>query len=267
MSIPILVGRGFDPQDTERSIPVAVVNQALARKYFPYGNPIGKRFFRGLGDKKTRLIEIIGVCADVRYNDLREPASPGHFDLDPQAPAFGTMTYMIRSFLPSATLVPELQRAVQSVDADLPISNIRTQQQQINAGMQQERMVATLTVGFGVLALALACVGIYGVMAYTVSQRTNEIGIRLALGAARTHIRTMVLREAGWLALGGLVIGLGVALALLRSVQALLFGVKANDPFGLVGSILLLLTIALVAGWIPAARAARVEPVEALRQD
>ncbi len=128
-------------------------------------------------------------------------------------------------------------------------------------------MFASLTAGFGILALALACVGIYGIMAYTVSQRTNEIGIRFTLGAARGQIRAMVLREAAWLAAAGLAIGLGAAIFLMRLVQSMLYGLKPGDPFSLVASALLLLAMALIAGWIPAARAARVEPMEALRHD
>ncbi len=267
MSIPILAGRGFTAEDTENSIPVSVVNQALARKFFPNSNPIGRRFFRGLGDKKTRWIEIIGICANVRYNDMRHAPPPVHFDLDLQRPAFGPMTYIIRSPIPPSTLLPALRRALQQVDPDLPLNNIRTQQQQIDAGMQQERMFASLTAGFGILALALACVGIYGIMAYTVSQRTNEIGIRLALGAARGQIRAMVLREAGGMAAAGVAGGLGVALLLLRLVRSMLYGLKPGDPLSLAGSALLLLGIALIAGWIPAARASKIEPMEALRHD
>jgi predicted permease len=267
MSIPILAGRGFNAQDTENSVPVSVVNQALVRKFFPNTNPIGKRFFRSLGDKTTRWIEIVGVCADTRYSDMRQPTPPIHFDLDPQSAWPGRVTYIIGSPLQPAILVPSLRRAVQLIDPDLPLSNIRTQQQQIDASMQQERMFASLTAGFGLLALALACVGIYGIMAYTVSQRTNEIGIRLALGASRRQIRTMVLREAGWLAIAGVVVGLGVAIILMRLVQAMLYGLKPGDPLSLTASALLLLTMALIAGWLPAARASRVEPMEALRHD
>jgi predicted permease len=262
MSIPILAGRGFNAQDTETAVPVSVVNQALVRKFFPNTNPIGKRFFGGYG---TRLI--VGVCADTRYSDMRQPTPPVHFDLDPQSPWPGQMTYIIRSPLRPAALVPSLRRAVQLIDPDLPLSNIRTQQQQIDASMQQERMFASLTAGFGLLALALACIGIYGIMAYTVSQRTNEIGIRFALGASRSQIRAMVLREAGWLAAAGVVVGLGVAIVLMRLVQSMLYGLKPGDPLSLTASTMLLLTIALVAGWIPAARASRVEPMEALRHD
>jgi predicted permease len=262
MSIPILAGRGFNAQDTESSVPVSVINQALARKFFPNTNPIGKRFYGGYG---TRLI--IGVCADTRYSDMRQPTPPVHFDLDPPSPWLGPVTYIIRSSLQPAILVPSLRRAAQLIDPDLPLSNIRTQQQQIDVSMQQERMFASLTAGFGLLALALAFVGIYGIMAYTVSQRTNEIGIRFALGASRRQIRTMVLREAGWLAIAGVVVGLGVAIILMRSVQAMLYGLKPGDPLSLTASALLLLTMALIAGWLPAARASRVEPMEALRHD
>jgi predicted permease len=267
MSIPILAGRGFNAQDTENSVPVSVVNQALARKFFPNTNPIGKRFFRAYGDKPTPLIEIVGVCADTRYSDMRRPTPPVHFDLDPQFPWPGRVTYILRSPLQPAILVPSLRRAVQRIDPDLPLSNIRTQQQQIDASMQQERMFASLTAGFGLLALALACVGIYGIMAYTVSQRTNEIGIRFALGASRSQIRAMVLREAGWLAAAGVVVGLGVAIVLMRLVESMLYGLKPGDPLSLTASTMLLLTMALLAGWIPATRASRVEPMEALRHD
>jgi predicted permease len=268
MSIPILAGRGFTTQDTETSVPVSVVNQALVRKFFPNTNPIGKRFLKSTkGPNATRWIEIVGICADIRYSDMRQPTPPVHFDLDRQSGAMGSMTYIVRSPLQVAILVPSLRRAVQQIAPDLPLNHIRTQQQQIAASMQQERMFASLTAGFGLLALALACVGIYGIMAYTVSQRTNEIGIRLALGAARAQIRAMVLREAGWLATAGVVVGLGVTIILMRLVRSMLYGLKPSDPLSLTASVLLLLAMALIAGWIPAARASRVEPMDALRHD
>jgi ABC-type antimicrobial peptide transport system permease subunit len=156
---------------------------------------------------------------------------------------------------------------VQQIDPNLPVKQVRTQQQQIDATMQQERLFASLTAGFGLLALTLACVGVYGIMAYTVSQRTNEIGIRLALGAVRGQIRSMVLRETGWIAAAGILAGLGVALLLVRLIKSMLYGLKPYDPLTLGGSALLLLLTAIVAGWVPAHRASRVEPVEALRHD
>jgi predicted lysophospholipase L1 biosynthesis ABC-type transport system permease subunit len=238
------------------------------RKFFANTNPIGKRFRRSfVGPDATRWIEIVGVCADTRYSDMREPTPPIHFGLDLQSPAVGGVTFIVRSPLRPEALIPSLRRAAQHIDPDLPLSNIRTQQQQIDASMQQERMFASLTAGFGLLALALACVGIYGIMAYTVSMRTNEIGIRLALGAAREQIQAIVLRETGRLAFSGVVIGLLVTLASIRVVKSMLYGLTPKDPITLGGSALLLLLMAFVAGWTPAYRASRVDPAEALRHD
>jgi ABC-type antimicrobial peptide transport system permease subunit len=133
--------------------------------------------------------------------------------------------------------------------------------------MQQERMFASLTAGFAILAFALACVGIYGIMAYSVAQRTNEIGIRLALGAARTQIRTMVMREAGWLAIAGVISGIGVSAFLIRLVKSMLYGLRPSDPISFGASVLFLIGMALIAGWIPATRASGVDPMEALRRE
>ena len=269
LQIPILAGRGFTALDTPTSQPVAVVNQALVRKYFPNTNPIGKRFrksFVGPPDA-TRWIEIVGVCADTRYFDMRQPAPPVHFDLLLQNPEVPAATFIVRSPLKPDALLPSLRRAAQHVDPDLPFTNVRTQQQQIDASMQQERMFASLTVGFGILALVLACVGIYGIMSYTVSLRTNEMGIRLALGAARAQIQAIVLRETGWLALCGVIVGLTAALALIRLVKSMLYGLTPRDPVTLGGSVLMLLLIAFIAGWVPAYRASRVDPAVALRHD
>jgi ABC-type antimicrobial peptide transport system permease subunit len=145
--------------------------------------------------------------------------------------------------------------------------DVRTQQQQIDATTQQERIFASLSAGFGLLALALACVGIYGIMAYTVSQRTNEIGIRLALGAHRQQVRAMVLRQATRLAIVGVIIGVAASLALSRLVKSMLYGLKPTDPISIIGAAALLLTVALIASWLPAFRASRVEPMEALRHE
>jgi len=149
----------------------------------------------------------------------------------------------------------------------LPLAELRTQQEQIDENMQTERMFAALTTGFGVLALALACVGIYGIMAYSVANRTNEIGIRLALGAEPAQVLGMILRESGWLAFGGVVVGIGAALALTRLVKSMLFGIQPWDPATLVAGSLLLLAVALAASWIPARRAAGVQPMDALRHE
>jgi predicted permease len=268
LQIPILAGRGFTVSDTATNGPVAVVNEALARKFFPNTNPIGKRFRRSyVGPEATRWIEIVGICANTRYSDLRQPPPPVHFELALQNPMDDRFTFIIRSPLKADALMPPIRRAAQHIDPDLPITDVRTQLEQIAASMQQERMFASLTAGFGILALALACVGIYGIMAYTVSMRTNEIGVRLALGAARGQIQAIILRETGWLTVCGVIVGLLVALASIRTVASMLYGVTPKDPITLGASVILLLFVAFVAGWIPAYRASRVDPAEALRHD
>src|SRR5271163_4174507 len=148
---------------------------------------------------------------------------------------------------------------------NLPIIDIRTQKEQIDATLQMERTLATLTSGFGLLALALACVGIYGIMAYTVAQRTNEIGIRLALGAQPAQVREMILRESTWLAMAGIFAVVGAALGLTRLVKSMLYGVEPWDPYTMAAGALILLAVALAASWIPARRAAGIEPMRALR--
>ena len=267
MRIPIVAGRAFTPQDAESSRAVSVITQSAAKKFFPDQNPIGKRF--STTDNRDRRIwyEIVGVAADVHYDNLRHEPESLHFDLYRQQHGIGGATYIVRTSMPPEAITSSLRAAIQRIDKNLPLIDIRTQQQQIDATTQQERVFASLTVGFGILALALACVGIYGIMTYTVTQRTNEIGIRLALGAQRARVRAMVIRESAWLTVIGIVVGLAAALALGRLVKSMLYGLSPNDPISLTAAGLLLLAVALTASWIPAARASRIEPMEALRHD
>ncbi len=267
MKIPMVAGRAFTRQDTGTSPKVAIINQALANRFFPHQNPIGKRFRAGPKGKDEKWIEIIGVCADTRYDALRDNPPPMHFGLYRQQPEMGGLTYIVRTPMKANAIVPSLRAAVQHIDPNLPLLDIRTQRQQIDADLQQERIFASLSMGFGLLALTLACVGIYGIMAYTVAQRTNEIGIRLALGARRGQVRGMVLRESGWLAVAGVAIGILVALGLGHLVESLLYRVKTTDPLSILGAALLLLAVALSSGWIPARRASRLEPMDALRHE
>jgi predicted permease len=244
---------------------VAVINQTLARRFFPNSNPIGKRF--NMGADEPKWVEIIGVCGDTKYHDMREETKPIHFDLYLQRAEAGGLTYVIRSPLKPDALMPSLRRVTKQIDPGLSLSNLRTQQVQIDNTMLIEHLFASLTAGFGILALALACVGVYGIMAYTVSQRTNEIGIRLALGAAREHVRAMVLRETVWLASAGVAVGLALTMALTHLIASMLYGLKPYDPATLGGSVLVLLLVAVLAGFIPAHRASRVDPIEALRNE
>jgi predicted permease len=265
MGIPIISGRAFGPQDTATSQKVAIINMSLAKKRFPHTNPVGKRF--QTGDEKREWVQIVGICADTRYASLRDDSPAQFFMPYMQQPEVGGMTYAVRTALSPAGIAPALRRVIKQSDRDLPIIDLRTQQQQIDASMQMERLFASLTASFGVLALALACVGVYGVMAYSVAQRTNEIGIRLALGAPPGQVRSMILRNSAWLALEGIVVGVGGALALTRVVKSMLYGVQPYDPLTFGAGVLILMTVALAAGWVPARRAAAVQPMDALRHE
>ncbi|HWA94683.1 MAG TPA: ABC transporter permease [Terracidiphilus sp.] len=274
MGIPILAGRGFGPQDTATSEKVAVINEALVRKRFPGQNPVGKRFRTETHDSDgfantnpNEWIRIVGVCGNTRYTNLRQEP-PAQFILPyVQQKSVGGMTYELRTRLAPDAIVPALRKIVQNIDPDLPLVDVRTQDEQIAADTMQERLFVTLTSGFGLLALALAAVGIYGVMSYSVSQRRSEIGIRLALGAVPSQVRGMVLRESTWIAMAGIAAGMGGAILLTRLVKSMLYGIAPNDPLTLAAGGAVLLLVALVSSWIPARRAARVQPMEALRHE
>jgi predicted permease len=245
-----------------------VIDEALAKKDFPGQNPIGKTFTTTDSDNGKLIYTIVGVCADTRYANLRDDPPPTFFLSYKQAPdvSWG-MTFAVRTRLSRAAITPGLRRAVQAVDPDLPLIDVRTQVEQINEITASERIFADLTGGFGVLALVLACIGIYGIMAYAVSQRTNEIGIRMALGARPAQVLRMVLGEASWMAAIGVVAGVGGALALGRLIASMLYGLKSWDPATFAGSAMLLVVVALAASWIPARRAAGVDPMRALRHE
>jgi len=271
MGIPIIAGRDFNDNDTATSTRVGILSESLARKAFPGQNPIGKHFlahFRPREGYPGDLIEVVGVCGDTLYWSLKQGPMSMFYEPYLQTPNldFGA-TYEIRTALRPESIAPSLRAAVQSIDPDLPLQEIRTQQEQIDASMQQERIIAALTASFGILALILACVGVYGVMAYSVAQRTSEIGIRMALGSLPRQVLTMVLSEAGWISFAGIACGLGDTLLLTRLVKSLLYATQPNDPFVLAGSALLLAAASLAASWIPATRAASVEPMQALRHE
>ena len=282
MGIPILRGRDLTDADTATATHVSVINQSAAKKFFPGRDPIGRRF--NIGDdpnsKGTLLwYTVVGICADTQYSDLKQPHGTLHFDPVAQSTDITGGTFLVRTSLPASEAVPAIRRAVAAIDPDLPLMNVRTLDEQIADSLRQERLVATLTAGFGLLALLLASVGIYGLMSYTVAQRTNEIGIRLALGARRAQVRAAVLREITALTLAGVAVGAAavlLAMHLMRGVLyntednfqgGMLFGLHRYDPASLAITAAILILIALLAGWLPAARASRVEPMEALRHE
>jgi predicted permease len=265
-AIPIIAGRAFDATDTETSMKVAVINESLAKKYFAGRSPVGRTFEFG-GDHPTRL-QIIGVCADAKYDRLRKPPEPTFYlPYWQRKNGDSGVTFAVSTRMDTQALLPLLRQAVGAIDRNLPILDIRTQNEQIASTMKNERNFAALTAVFGVLALLLAAIGIYGIMAYAVSRRTNEIGIRMALGAEPRRVLAMVIREASWLAAIGIAWGIGAALALGRLIASMLYGLRSWDPVTFAASAALLIAVALGASWIPARRAARMNPMRALRHE
>jgi predicted permease len=266
--IPILYGRAFGPTDTATSPLVAVINQSLAHTVYPNIDPVGKTFATDLhqGDPET-IYQIIGVSADAKYDRLQGDPPPTFYTLYRQSKEEQFITYTIKTQLSPAAILPAIRNTVQSIDKDLPLRDIRTQTEQIEASISQQRLFATLTAGFGVLALILACIGIYGIMAYNVARRTSEIGVRMALGARTRQVLFMILRETSWLAVLGIVAGLAAAFGLTRLVRSMLYGLQPTDPATLILAALLLLVIAIAAGYGPARRASRIDPMQALRHE
>jgi predicted permease len=264
--IRLLYGRSFTDADTFTSPHVAIVNQAFVRKYYGAANPIG-RTFRADTSGDVPPLQIVGIVADARYDSLKEAAPPTFYDFYRQLEEQQNMTYVIRTPLPPEEIMPSIRRAAAEIDPDLPIRDVRSQTEQINATISQERLFALLTVSFGGLALLLACIGIYGLMAYSVSRRVNEIGIRIALGAKAGQVRRMILRESTWMALAGIALGLGASFYLARFVKSMLYGLEPTDPVIFAGAALLLLLVALASAYLPARRASRIDPMQALRQE
>ncbi|HYL76391.1 MAG TPA: ABC transporter permease, partial [Bryobacteraceae bacterium] len=270
MQIPMLRGRAIDERDQPGSQPVAVVSEAYAKTYFGDENPLGRHIviFR-TAPLKNQEVEIVGVAKNARYGDLqgdfREvvyvPFNQGSF-----VPV-NEMTFALRTSGEPLHYAAAVREIVHQADARVPVTNIKTQAAQVNQILNQEIIFARLCSGFAILALAIACVGLYGTMAYTVARRTGEIGIRMALGAGRGTVVWMVLRQVLMLAAVGLAISIPTALGASKFVGSFLFGVKPNDPVSLCAAAAILLSAALLAGYMPARKAARIDPMIALRQE
>ncbi|GAB4359687.1 MAG: ABC transporter permease [Bryobacter sp.] len=269
LGYPLLRGREFTAADLPNSQRVAVVNEEFAKEYFQ-GNPIGKKIgFPNLRGGPPKLdIEIVGMVRDGKHENMREQ-KPARFVYLPytQARSIETMTFYIRSQQDSERLVADVRAALRRADENLSLFNIQSMETTIERRLVLERLLSTLCSAFGLLATLLAVVGLYGVMAYSVARRTREIGIRLALGADRSRVVRMVLHEAVWLLGLGLVVGLPLALALGKVVESQLWAVKSGDLQVLLLAALTLSLVALAAGFFPAWRASRVEPMRALRHE
>ena len=268
MQIPILVGRELDDRDAAGTSRAAVVNELFARTFFGNQNPVGQHF--QLGKPKDALdFEIVGVAKKARLHSLKQDTPQVAYVLYSQNPrqSQGQMVYEIRAAGPPLAMAAAARQAVQQADARVPISRITTQAGQIEQTIGQEQTFAMLCSCFAIVAVAIACVGLYGMMSHNVARRTNEIGIRMALGAERGRMMWMVLREVAAMAVAGLSIGLAGALATSRFVGAFLFQMKPNDPVAMMVAGAALLGAALLAGYGPAWRASRIDPWTALRDE
>lgn len=263
MGTPILAGRSFNANDTETSTLVAIINQKIVKQYFPNINPLGRTV-----TVDGKHFQIVGISKDCKYDSLRNDPPPILYLPYRQEPeGHQGMTYEVSTRMEPAAIVPSLREAIASADKNLPLLDIRTQLEQIEDTTKQERIFASLTSGFGILALILACIGIYGIVAYTVSRRTNEIGLRMALGARPARVLRMVLGEAWWMGFLGVLVGTGAALGLGRLISNILYGLKPWDPLSLFEAGFVLIAVSLGASWLPAMRAAGIDPMRALRHE
>jgi predicted permease len=266
MGIPLLLGRVFGPQDAAASPKVAVVNETFARRFFPGGSPIGRHFGIGGDAAHNNDIEVVGVVKAAKYMNLQErPFAAAYYPYTQHVQYLSD--FEVRYTGSPDTMISEVRRAIGQVDRSLPVTYQGSMVEQVDHSMAGQALIARLSSFFGLLAAFLACIGIYGMMSYAVTRRTNEIGIRMALGAEKSRVLWMVMRESLMLVGAGVLIGILAALAAGRLVSNALYGLKATDPVTIGASALALIAVAALAGYLPARRAAKVDPMVALRYE
>lgn len=265
MGIPLLVGRVLGPEDTASSPKVAVINETMAREFFPSRSPIGGHFSIG-DDPNDQDMEVIGVVRDAKYVDLQEEPTPAAYY--PYTQHIGPYCDLeVRYSGDPRAIIPEVRRAVADVDRRVPVHYQKTLAQQVDQSIVSQSLVARLSVFFGLMAMLLACIGIYGLMSHAVTRRRNEIGVRIALGAGASEVLRMVMGESLVLVGFGLIIGLPVALVAEQLVTKLLFGIKPTDPISMAVAAAVLVSFAIAAAYLPARKASRVDPLVALRYE
>jgi predicted permease len=267
--IGLILGRTIGAEDTESSPKVAVVNEALVREIFGKANPIGRRFGFGRARSTADEYSIVGVVQNAKYQELRKPAPSTVYIPYAQMAERGwpSAYFEVRTAGNPLAMVPDLRRIVDSMNKELPLSDVRTETEKIDQALMQERLFAWLSSFFGFLAMLLACVGLYGVMNYSVVRRTSEIGIRMALGAQPGSILRLVMRDVAAILAVGVTAGVCISIAAVGVLQNMLFGLSARDPITLIGSACVLSAAALLAGYLPARRATKVDPLVALRYE
>jgi predicted permease len=260
MGIEMRVGREFTPSDREGAVRVAVVSESFARDQFPDESPVGRRIRFGGDDPWW---EIVGVAADVQHYQVGQTSMPQVYLPFGQRPD-RDVNFVIKASVPPLSLVQSVRNEIQTVDPDMPVEGVRTMGQIIAADISAPRFRTMLLTGFGLTALLLAVVGLYGVISYTVAQRSWEMAMRIALGAQQSRVLRLVFRDGVGLVAIGVVIGIGGALVLARALESMLFGVSANDPLVYIAVPSLLFAVAVLAILVPALRATRVDPLRVL---
>jgi predicted permease len=263
LGIPVQRGRGFSEHDDTTAPKVAILNEAAARKLFPDGNILGRR----IGDsfEKSDEFEIVGVVRDTKYASVRDPGPPTMYRCVWQQPA-RRLNVVLRTAGEPLAMSETVRGAMRVVDPTLPIQEFTSQTEQISLRFAQERLFARAYAAFGALAVVLACIGLFGLMSYNVARRTNEIGVRMALGAQRSAVVGMVMGESMRLVGIGVALGLGAALWAGRFVETVVYGLSPNDPLTIAAAVALIALVTALAGCLPARRASNVDPMEALRQ-
>ncbi len=267
MGIPLVAGREFSDNDTQAGPKVALINETFAKHFFGNRNPVGRKLTPGWDPKKLPDMEIVGVVKDSKYSSVKQKTPRVYYTPWRQSKDIGELSFYVRTALPTDRVVPQIRRVMASIDRDLPLQGLRPLEEQIALNVRQDRIVLQLAASFAIVATLLAMLGLYGVMAYSVTRRTREIGIRLALGAGTGRIRSMVMRELLLILAVGLILGVPAALALGRLTESQLYGVKAYDTTVVIGAVAALAIASFLAAYLPSRRAARVNPTDALRYE
>jgi predicted permease len=260
MGIPLKAGRDFTERDTKGALNVIILNETCARNLWPGEDPIGK-IVRADNPERT----VVGVVGDVHHMALEEGSGNEFYIPMRQTRDYGTVDLVVRTSMPTAELASRLREALRPIEPNLPTANMRTLQTMVDRAVSPRRFVVWLLGGFAGFALVLASLGIYAVISYSVSQRTQEIGIRMALGASAETLQRSILLQTLGLAGIGMIVGVASSWALARTLSGLLFGVKSSDPVTFVGMLVVLTAVAAIAGYLPARRASRIDPMAALR--
>ena len=267
IGVQLLAGREFTPSDDQKAPRVAIVNEAFARRFGLGTNPLGKRMADRTGDTVSLSIEIVGLVRDMKYSSVKKEVPPVYFMPHRQMGHVGEMNFYVRTDGDPSVILRQIPAVVQRLDPMLPVERLKTMPEEIRQNTFEDRMITTLSSSFALLATLLAAVGLYGVLAYSVAQRTREIGVRMALGAGSSQVQAMVLRQVGRMVIIGGAIGLAGAIGLGRVAQSMLFQMTGSDPIVMAVSVVLLALVALAAGYVPALRASRVDPMQALRYE